>query len=213
MRTYVGRRALAAAFLVFGAAAGGRAKSESKAIELRRAMDKLWEDHVTWTRLYIVSALANLPDKQATTERLLRNQVDIGNAVKPFYGDAAGDSLTGLLKDHILISADVVAAAAANDSAKLDDANARWRANANQIADFLATANSNWPSQEMRKMMREHLDLTTNEAVARIKKDWNADVDAYEKVHKQILAMAEMLSTGIIRQFPEKFGLRKASSK
>ena len=176
-------------------------------------MDKLWEDHVTWTRLYIVSALANLPDKQATTERLLRNQVDIGNAVKPFYGDAAGDSLTGLLKDHILISADVVAAAAANDSAKLDDANARWRANANQIADFLATANSNWPSQEMRKMMREHLDLTTNEAVARIKKDWNADVDAYEKVHKQILAMAEMLSTGIIRQFPEKFGLRKASSK
>src|SRR5678815_2469589 len=71
---------------------------------LRNDMRKLWEDHITWTRLYIVSAAANLPNKDATAQRLLQNQTDIGNAIKPFYGDAAGVKLTGLLKDHILIA-------------------------------------------------------------------------------------------------------------
>jgi hypothetical protein len=92
--------------------------------DFRNAMRKLWEDHITWTRLYIVSATADLPDKDATTQRLLQNQTDIGNAIKPFYGDAAGTKLTALLKDHILIAADLVAAAKVGDTAKKDAANA-----------------------------------------------------------------------------------------
>lgn len=98
-----------------------------------------------------------------------------------------------------------MAAAKANDKAKLDDANKRWFANADQIADFLSGANSNWPAADMRKMMREHLDLTTAEAVARIKGDWKADIAAYDRVHAQILHMADMLSDGIIKQHSAKF--------
>jgi hypothetical protein len=169
-------------------------------------MRKLWEDHITWTRVFIISAAADLPDKAAATERLLQNQVDIGNAIKPYYGVAAGDKLTTLLKEHITTAADVVAAAKANDKAKLNDANKRWVANADQIADFLSSANpTNWPAADMRKMMREHLDLTTAEAVARLKGDWKADIAAYDKVHEQILHMADMLADGIIKQHSEKF--------
>ena len=169
------------------------------------AMRKLWEDHITWTRVFIISALADLPDKAAATERLLQNQVDLGNAIKPYYGDAAGEKLTTLMKEHITTAAEVVAAAKANDTAKLDDANKRWGANADQIADFLSGANPNWPAAEMRKMMRGHLDLTTAEVVARLKGDWKADIAAYDKVHEQILHMADMLSDGIIKQHSAKF--------
>ncbi len=169
-------------------------------------MRKLWEDHVTWTRLFIVSALADLPDKGPTTERLLRNQADIGNAIKPFYGDAAGEQLTSLLKEHITIAAELVGAAKANDKAKQEDATKRWLANADRIAAFLSGANpKNWPSGEMKSMMHEHLNATTAEVVARLKSDWSADVAAYDKVHDQILGMADMLSTGIIDQFPGRF--------
>jgi hypothetical protein len=70
--------------------------------QFQDAMRRLWEDHITYTRLYIISAAGNLPDKDATAQRLLQNQTDIGNAIKPFYGDAAGDQLTSLLKQHIL---------------------------------------------------------------------------------------------------------------
>ena len=170
------------------------------------AMRKLWEDHITWTRIFIISAAADLPDKATATDRLLQNQVDIGNAIKPYYGEAAGTKLTTLLKEHITTAAEVVAAAKANDQTKLADANKRWFANADQIADFLSSANSkNWPQAEMRAMMHDHLDLTTQEAVARLHGDWAADVKAYDAVHQQILKMADGLTMGIVKQFPEKF--------
>jgi hypothetical protein len=178
----------------------------AKQSAFRDAMRKLWEDHVTWTRLFVVSAVADLPDKGAMTERLLQNQVDIGNAVKPYYGDAAGEKLTALLKEHITIAAELVAAAKAGDNARMEDARRRWYANADEIATFLSGANPKaWPQDEMKRMMREHLDLTTAEVVARLHGDWAADVKAYENIHGQILHMADMLSAGIISQFPKKF--------
>jgi len=170
-------------------------------------MRKLWEDHITWTRLFIVEATAGLPEKDATAARLLQNQADIGDAIKPFYGDAAGAKLTSLLRDHILIAADLVTAAAAGETAKKDDANRRWLANADEIAAFLTSANpKQWPAAATKKMMHDHLDLTTQEVVAHLGKDWKADIAAYDKVHAQILHMADMLSAGIEAQYPQKFG-------
>jgi hypothetical protein len=176
------------------------------ASEFQDAMRKLWEDHITWTRLFIVSAAADLPDKQATTERLMQNQVDIGDAVKPYYGSEAGEKLTGLLKDHITIAAELVTAAKAGNAAQVEDANRRWLVNADAIAQFLSGANpSAWPSGEMKQMMHDHLSLTTAEVQDRLKGNYAADIADYEKVHVQILRMADMLSDGIIHQFPKKF--------
>ena len=181
-------------------------ESSTKATALHDAMRRLWEDHITWTRLFIVSAVADLPDKGATTERLLQNQVDIGNAIKPYYGDAAGEKLTALLKTHITTAAELVGAAKANDTAKMGDASKRWYANAEEIAAFLSGANpKSWPPAEMKQMMREHLDLTTAEAVAHLKGNWADDIAAYDKIHTQILQMADMLTTGIVNQYPAKF--------
>jgi hypothetical protein len=205
IRKSSGLRLIALPFLLVAAFSQVQSATP-KETELRNAMRKLWEDHITWTRLFIVSAAADLPDKEATTKRLLQNQADIGNAIKPFYGDAGGDRLAELLRDHILISADVVGAAKAQDNAKKDEAAQRWSANADQIAEFLSDSNpKNWPVDEMKKMMHEHLDLTTQEAVARLQGDWAADIAAYEKVHEQILKMADGLSEGIIKEFPKKF--------
>ena len=206
------RRILVVIAILFCALTGGitthsaaAQKDKPKSSSLQTAMRKLWEDHITWTRVFIISAAGDLPDKEAATQRLLQNQVDIGNAIKPFYGAAAGDQLTALLKDHIVIAADVVTAAKANDKAKLDDANKRWLANADQIAAFLSKANpKNWPETEMRTMMHDHLQLTTNEAVARLHGDWAGDIRAYDAVHEQILKMADMLAMGIANQFPDK---------
>jgi hypothetical protein len=180
----------------------------------QQAVRKLWEDHVTWTRVYIIAALADLPEADAAVQRLLQNQTDIGNAVKPFYGDEAGQQLTALLKDHILIAADLLAAAKVGDTAKFEDANKRWYENADQIAAFLNSANpDNWALSEMQTMMKDHLDLTLEEATARLSEDWAGDVAAYDKVHNEILHMADMISDGIIKQFPKEFAKQKASQQ
>jgi len=178
----------------------------AKAVAFRTTMDKLWEDHITWTRMVIVDFAADLPDLKTAEARLLRNQADIGNAIKPYYGRAAGNKLTGLLRTHILEAVPVLVAAKEGDKAKLTQALAAWYANANQIAAFLSRANPHsWPLPMMRTMMKQHLALTTNEAVARLQGNWTADVRAYDQVHAEILSMSHMLSSGIVRQFPSRF--------
>jgi len=200
--------AMTAALTLTAPAAAAEAGDNQKisATEFRNSMRKLWEDHIIWTRLYIVSAAANLPDKGPTTERLLQNQVDIGNAIKPFFGDAAGSKLTALLKDHILGAADLIAAAQTGDKAKIDAASAKWYANGDEIAAFLSAANpKHWPPADMKSEMRMHLDLTLAEATSRLHGDYAEDIRQFDKIHQHILHMADILSDGIVAQFPHKF--------
>ncbi|MGD9890795.1 MAG: hypothetical protein AB7R89_05185 [Dehalococcoidia bacterium] len=185
---------------------GATEEAKERRVAFHDTMRRLWEDHIVWTRMYLVSAIAELPDTQATAERLLRNQTDIGDAIRPYYGDAAGDQLTALLRDHILIAVDLVAAAKAGDTARLAGEQSRWEANADAIGAFLNDTNPrHWPRDEMAAMMRTHLEVTAAEALARLRGDWAADIAAYDAVHEQILRMADMLSSGIIEQFPEHF--------
>lgn len=178
---------------------------------LKTNMRKLWEDHITWTRNVILCLVDELPGADQAVKRLMQNQTDIGNAVKPYYGEEAGKKLTELLKDHINISADVVKSAKAANTPALDAANKKWFANANEIAEFLCKANPKWALKDMKLMMDDHLKLTTLEALQRIKKDYDADILAYDKVHDEILKMADMLTEGIVKQFPGKFKKSKSA--
>jgi hypothetical protein len=173
------------------------------------AMRTLWEDHIVWTRQYIVSAATlsgDLPDIGPTTDRLLANQGDIGDALRPFYGDAAGDAVEALLREHILTAAQLIAAAKAGDDDAVAAASVAWYDNADRIAAALNGLNAkHWPLDHMRSMMRAHLDRTLEEAVARLEGRYADDIAAYEAVHADILAMADMLSDGIVAQFPSRF--------
>lgn len=183
----------------------GKVAASSSSVELRLNMRKLWEEHVTYTRIYIISALANLEDESIVAGRLLRNQDDIGNAIKPIYGVAAGDKLAGLLREHITIATEVVKAARMNNNEELTKANKKWFANADAMALFLSSANPNWRKDDLKTMLYKHLESTTQEVVSRLKKDWASDIDAFDKDHLHMLMFADVLSSGIVAQHPEKF--------
>ena len=179
---------------------------------LKQDMRKLWTDHVVWTRAYIVAAVADQPDAQAAANRLMKNQEDIGNAIGSIYGAPAGQQLTTLLKEHISIAVDLIKAAKAGDKAGQQAADAKWQQNGVAIADFLSKANPNWPRATLVDLMKGHLTSTTNEVVARLTKNWDADVRAYDEVYRHILMMSDALSDGIVKQFPNKFGGGVAST-
>jgi hypothetical protein len=167
---------------------------------LRTTVRKLWEDHITWTRMVIVSAIAGSPDLDAATQRLLSNQDDIGDAVVPYLGFDSGAGLAELLREHILIAATILGAAKAGDTGTFDAALTDWYVNGDKIAVFLHLANPRmWPLGQMTAMMREHLDLTLAEATARLNGDWDADVLAYDRVHDAILKMADMIADGLLK--------------
>jgi len=178
----------------------------TRTVELRLAMRKLWEDHITYTRNYIISALADLPDANPVAGRLLANQDEIGDAIKPYYGETAGETLAALLREHILIATEVIATAKAGDATEYAAAQEEWSDNGQAIAAFLSAANPNWSQTELEAMLQTHLDLTTGEVVARLNSDWDGDIRSYDDGHVHMLMFADVLTAGIAKQFPSKVG-------
>jgi hypothetical protein len=177
-----------------------------KAVAFHDAMRALWETHGAWTHMVIVSFVGNLPNLAAEEQVLLQNQVDIGNAVKPYYGAAAGAKLTTLLKAHILGAVGVLQAAKSGNSSGLARAEAAWSANGRQVADFLHGADPHFLSRSAaRQMMKEHLLQVIQQAVDELHGNYAADARAYAPYIRHILDMADMISGGIIQQFPGRF--------
>lgn len=173
--------------------------------ELEAQMVELWEQHVAWNRNVMLCIVDELPGTDQAAERLHQNKIEIGDAIKPYYGTAAGDQFTKLLYTHVTISAEVITLAKAGKNAELLEANERWYANADSIAGFLAHVNPYWALDDSKLMIKEQLVLTTNQAVYRIQKNYSADVIAYDKAHADVLKIANIFAEGIAKQFPEQF--------
>ena len=182
------------------------AATSAKAVSFHDDMRALWEAHGAWTHMVIVSFVGNLPNLAAEEQVLLRNQDDIGNAVKPYYGGAAGSKLTSLLKAHILGAVKVLVAAKSGDKPELAHAVTDWFANGRQIADFLHAADPRFLSHSAaRRMMNIHLTQVIQQGVDELKGDYAAGARAFAPYIRHLLDMADMISGGIIQQFPSRF--------
>jgi hypothetical protein len=174
-------------------------------IQLKYPMQKLWIEHAWWTRSFIVSNLAGLKDQNLVLQRLLKNQEDLGNIIKPYYGVEAGNKLTSLLKEHIVIAGKIIDAAKTNDQAKVDQFTKDWYRNADEIVAFLTSANPYWNKKMLTDMFYTDLKLTTDEVVERLKGDWAADIKTADRNQAHLIHMGDILTDGIVRQFPNKF--------
>ena len=174
-----------------------------KAVALHDDMRALWEAHGTWTERAIVDFVGGLPDAELAIDRLLQNQTDIGNAVKPFYGGKAGKQLTALLKGHINAAVALLQAAKSGDSQATATAKTAFYANGNAVARFLHAANRHhWALPAMKTMMRVHLNQVVALATDQLEGRCADAIRLYDVYIAHILDMADMLSTGIIQQFP-----------
>lgn len=181
------------------------AQATTKQTALYTAMAHLWGEHMEWTYATVVAFAQGSPALSPSLDRLLQNQVDIGDAIKPFYGAAAGDQLTTLLKEHINDAVPVLTAAKAGDSAGLKTAVDAWYANATAIGDFLAAANPHWNKTDMESMMQGHITQTVAYASDALAGDYTKAIADYGIAEQHMQDMGDMLSAGLIQQFPKKF--------
>ncbi|WP_313893982.1 hypothetical protein [Psychrobacillus sp.] len=165
----------------------------------------LWMEHINWTRLTITSIVFNLPNLPSVQARLLKNAPDLGNSIRPYYGDQIADRYTELMMEHLVLAAELVTAAVNGDTKKAAEKEKEWYRNADNIALFLSSINPYLGIEEVRKMFYEHLALTKLEAVYMIQKNYPKDIEMFDKIQAEALAMSDMIAKAIVIQFPYKF--------
>jgi hypothetical protein len=174
-------------------------------VRLSNAMRLVWEQHVYWTRMTINSIAFDLPDLDAVTARLLRNATDMGNLLKPFYGNRIALMFSNLIREHLLIAAELVKAAKAGNQKAVADAERRWYANGEEIAVFLSKINPFISRDEFQEMFFEHLALTTKEALFILQNNFQSSITVFDKIEAEALQMANTITNAIVKQFPRKF--------
>lgn len=165
----------------------------------------LWEEHVSWTRMTIISIVFNLPDLPFVQKRLLQNAADLANCLRPFYGNQTADQYAKLIQEHLVIAAELVTAAVNEESETVAEKEKELYRNADDIARFLSQINPYLQEEMVRQMFYTHLDLTKQEAVMMIEGNYQQDIDIFDEIEAQALEMSDMIAKAIIMQFPHVF--------
>src|SRR5574339_15137 len=179
------------------------AKQKTSGLAYHDEWRKLWEDHITWTRVVIIGILDGLPGTEDYIGRLLQNYEDMEEALTPYYGDEA-EVLGDLIQDHLVIAAQILTAVKNGEPA--DELIASWYANGDDIAAQMNEMNPQfWPLAETQQMWKDHLDATLAEALDHFNGQFAAEVADYDRVHDLALEMADFFSNGVMQQFPSQF--------
>jgi len=173
--------------------------------ELANDMRLAWEQHVYWTRMLLISIAARLSDLDAVTARLLRNPNDIANIFMNYYSAEISGKIEQLLTEHLQIGAELITALRDGKTAEAENLTKMWYANADKMADAFSGINPYYDREELREMLYNHLRLTTDEVAMRLAGNYPADIDAFDKVEREALEMADYFTSGIMRQFPQRF--------
>ena len=174
-------------------------------VQLLTNMNLVWLEHVLWTRMLLISIDENLNDLDATKTRLLENPKHIANVFRKYYGNNIANTIQSLLTEHLVIGGDLIVALKNNNSKLAEELNSKWYKNADDMAKAFSNINPFYPHDKIQQMLYDHLKLTTDEVSARLRKDYNADINAYDLVQKEILKMSAFFVNGIVKQFPNSF--------
>lgn len=173
----------------------------NKQIELINTFRKLWEQHVMWTRSFVISSAANLGDLEPVVRRLLRNPTDFAKALSKYYGGDKAKKFENLLTQHLLIAGNIVNAAKAGNTDTVNEERKKWYVNADQLAEFLASINPYWNRQEWQMMLYDHLKLLEVQVTERLTGQFAKDVAQYDIIEDQALMMGDLMANGIKKQF------------
>ena len=177
----------------------------SNEVKLLKQMNVVWEQHIMWTRMLLISIAENLKDLEATQTRLLENPKDIADVFRTYYGNNVANEIQRLLAEHLVIGKDLIVALKNKNQEQANLLSLKWYQNADSMAEAFSSINPFYPKEEIRKMLYEHLRLTTEEVDARLKGNYPADIKAYDMVQKEILRMSQFFVNGIVSQFSNLF--------
>jgi hypothetical protein len=178
----------------------------AKVLETDAALRNLWVDHVFWVRNVVIATLG----KQAAAAKVAEGEVvanahGLADAIKPFYGDKAGDALFQLLAGHYGAIKAYLTATAAGDKKGQDKATADLLANADKIATFLSSANPNLPKDTVLGLLQAHGGHHINQIQQLKAGQYAEEAQTWAAMQEHMYVIADALTGAIAKQFPDKF--------
>jgi hypothetical protein len=174
-------------------------------MQLRMALRDAWDVHARWTRGYIVSLLAGLPDSTRARLRLVEGANDVADGMNSYYRGTTMPELANVMKRNVLLVGRAVAAVRSGDSVAIAAARNNWSAGTDSLMQFLARTNPDWSDSKLSAPLQRYQDQTWRQIAARARNDWSADIAAYDQAYTEARAIADALSAGIVKQFPSRF--------
>jgi LysM repeat protein len=168
---------------------------------LNNSFRLLWEQHIYWTRMFLMSSIFGLPDADAVTNRLLQNPKNFALVLQDFYDEDDISTFIDLFTEHFTIAAELVTAAKAGDNAAATDAERRWYANADNIAELFESINPYWSEHEWKQLLYDHLAMTKNEAVYMLTQRYEDSIRIFDDIEQEAMEMADTMTQGILKQF------------
>ena len=178
----------------------------AKVTETDAALRNLWLNHVFWVRNVVVATLGKQDAAAKTAEgEVVANAHGIADAIKPFYGDKAGDALFGLLAGHYGAIKAYLTATAAGDKKGQDQATAALLANADKIATFLSGANPNLPKDTVLGLLQAHGGHHITQIQQLKAGQYAEEAQTWAAMQEHMYVIADALTGAIAKQFPDKF--------
>lgn len=210
-------------------------KYSKKELRFANKISQLWFQHVDYTYHVIIQLFDDIKSGQKRertevfTNRLIRNQRDISNALSPYVGGQTTETLNKLLTVHIVIAAELVGDYIKDgpNSRSVNNTVAKWRQNAKAIAQELSEVKSKrfaarrfgkipgvsmrvWKASVLETALLAHLTVTEDEIKAVTgpftagKSDWSAANNAHDRIIAQIQTISDAITLGVIKHFQVK---------
>jgi len=181
-------------------------EGSAKVVATDAAERDLWVNHIFWIRNVVVATLAkNTAEAKVAEGEVVANAHGIADAIKPFYGDKAGDALFNLLAGHYGAIKAYLTATAAGDKEGQQKATDDLLANADKLATFLSGANPNLPKDTVLGLLQAH-GMHHIDQIQQLKaKQYADEAETWAEMQTHIYVIADALTGAIAKQFPDKF--------
>lgn len=166
---------------------------------LNRQWCLLWEQHVEWTRLLIISILSRLPDESATRARLLKTVSAMTEVINRYFGSTISGKFSDLFTEHLTIANKLILAV--RDGTDYDNLKLSWFINADNIINFLSQINIYWKREMLKDLFYNHLHMTLNEIKFRVNGNYTLDISTYDSIEKEALKLADLFAEGLVSKF------------
>lgn len=173
-------------------------------MDLNNDMRHAWSQHNLWDTMFMISLFNTLDNTNAVQRRLMQTPEDIASVFEMFYSQPMVNQLKQLLTQHVELAGELTMAMRDNSMERAEQVEMQLNQNADQIARMLSNANTNYNYEELRRMLRNHLDLMKNAMMADLNGEYDETVRLVDENEAQLMELADILTEGLVQQFYQR---------